>query len=262
MARRARRPSTPNPQQQLIDLAVELDLTALAKTFPAVLVDAELQSLSFLDFSLALLKVEALARRDRGMERNLRRAHLGAVQGLDGYDFSIRPQLDPRVVRGLCSGQFIEERRNVLCVGRPGTGKTRVMKAIAHAACALGYTVLYVLFADMLEGLYSSRADGTFSRALRRLVKPQLLVVDEWAYEPVGMEATKDLFRLVSARHRQGSILLAANVGFTHWANLFPGEASAVATVDRLLDDATILRFTGKSRREPREIVGAPLDDE
>ena len=137
-----------------------------------------------------------------------------------------------------------------------------MIKAIAHAACVLGYTVLYVIFAEMLEALYASRADGTFSRAFRRLVKPQLLVVDEWAYEPVGLEATKDLFRLVSARHRQGSILLAANVGFSHWASLFPSEASAVATVDRLLDDATVLRFTGQSRRQPREIVGAPLDEE
>lgn len=262
MARRARRSSTPNPQQELIDLAVDLDLTALAQAFPELLADAERQGQSFLDFSLAMLRVESLARRNRSLQRILKRARLGAVQGLDAYDFSIRPQLDPRVVRGLCSGQFIDERRSVLCVGRPGTGKTRVIKAIAHAACALGYTVLYVLFAEMLEALQASRADATFARAFRRLVKPQLLVVDEWAYEPVGHEATKDLFRLVSARHRQGSILLAANVGFKHWANLFPGEAAAVATVDRLLDDATILRFTGNSRREPREIVGAPLEDD
>jgi len=34
-----------------------------------------------------------------------------------------------------------------------------------------------------------------------------------------------------------------------------------VATVDRLVDRATILRFTGKSYRQPKEISGAPLDD-
>lgn len=184
------------------------------------------------------------------------------MEGFENYDFAARPQLDARIVKGLCGGQFIEERRTVICLGRSGTGKTRVLKAIAHAACALGYTVLYVLFAEMLEALHASRVDGTFARAFRRLVKPQLLVIDEWAYETVDQQATKDLFRLVCARYRQGAIMLAANVGFKQWVNLFPGEAAAVATVDRLVDDATILRFTGKSFRKPREIVGAPLEDE
>jgi DNA replication protein DnaC len=262
MARRSRRQPNHNPQQELIDLAVDLDLTALAQAFPDILMRAERESLSFVEYSLALLQAESIARRDRSLERNRKRARLGPVQGLEGYDFAMRPQLDPRVVKGLTGGAFVEERRNVIFVGRPGTGKTRVMKAIAHAACALGYTVLYIIFAEMLEALHASRADGTFSRAFQRLVKPKLLVVDEWAYDSVGQEATKDLFRLVSARHRQGSIMLAANVGFKKWAHLFPGEASAVATVDRLVDDATILRFTGKSFRDPREIVGAPLEDE
>ncbi len=262
MARRTRRPAARNPQAELNDLAIDLDLTALAQALPDILARAERESISFVEFALALLRAESVARRDRSQTRNLKRARLGAVEGLEGYDFAKRPQLDARVVKGLCAGQFIDERRNVICVGRSGTGKTRVIKAIAHAACVLGYTVLYVLFAEMLEALHASRADGTFPRAFRRLVKPQILVIDEWAYETVDQQATKDLFRLVSARYHQGSIVLAANVGFKRWVSRFPEEASAVATVDRLVDDATILRFTGEGCRKPREIVGAPLEDE
>jgi len=54
----------------------------------------------------------------------------------------------------------------------------------------------------------------------------------------------------------------ALNTGFSKWRSLFPSEATAVATVDRLVDSATILRFTGKSFRQPREIIGAPLEDD
>jgi len=262
MARRSNRPPARDERQELIDLAIDLDLTALAQEFPAILTRAEQERISFTEFSLALLRAELIARRDRSGQRNLKRARLGTVQGLNGFDFTARPKLDPRIVKELCNCQFLEERRNILALGKPGTGKTRVIKAIARAACALGYTVLYVIFAEMLEALAASRADNTFSRAFRRLVKPQLLVCDEWAYDPVGLEATKDLFRLVSARHRQGSIILAANTGFANWSKLFPTEAAAVATVDRLVDDATILRFTGRSCRAPREIVGEPLEDE
>ena len=98
-------------------------------------------------------------------------------------------------------------------------------------------------------------------RALRRYVKPSLLLMDEFAYEPFDLPATTHLYRVVSARHGQGSIVLTANTGFSSWKSLFPSEPMAVSTVDRLVDHATILRFTGESFRTPKEVVGAPLDD-
>jgi DNA replication protein DnaC len=262
MARRGHRPPARDARQELIDLALDLDLTALAQAFPEILARAEQERTSFTAFSLALLRAEWGARRDRSLQRILKRSRLGTVQGLEGYDFAIRPKLDARIVKELLDCRFLEERRNILCLGGPGTGKTRVVKTIARAARALGDTVLYVVMIEMLEALHASRADNTFSRAFRRLVKPQLLVIDEFAHDPIGMDATKDLFRLVSARYQQSSIILAANTGFKKWNKLFPTEAAAVATVDRLVDKATILRFTGKGGREPKEIIGAPLEGE
>lgn len=261
MARSTRRPPAPDPLEELAQLARDLDLTALADALPEMLARAEKDSLSFTDFTLSLLRKEMTARRNRRLERSLRRSHLGTVEGLDGFDFSLRPQLDARVVKELLHCRFAEEHRNVLCLGKPGLGKTRIAKALTHAACLAGYSTLCVVTAEMLEDLHASQADRTFKRALRRYVKPQVLQLEEFAYEPFDLKATSYLYRVVSARHGQGSIILTSNTGFAHWKNLFPSEATAVATVDRLVDRATILRFTGKSYREPRETVGAPLDD-
>jgi DNA replication protein DnaC len=262
MARSTRRTPAANPTEELIQLAIDLDLTALAEGLPALLDRAEKDSPSFTDFGLQMFRAEINARQTRRLERSLKRSHLGVVEGLEGFDFAARPKLDPRVVKELLGCRFVEEHRNVLCLGRPGLGKTRLAKAIAHAACLSGYSVLCVLAADMIEELHASHADGTFKRAFRRYVKPQVLAIDEFGYEPFSSEATNYLFRLVSARHRQGSIVLTANTGFAKWKNLFPSEATAVATVDRLVDGATILRFTGKSFRQPRRIVGAPLEED
>ena len=262
MARNTRRVPAGNPTEELIQLAIDLDLTTLAQSLPTLLESAEKDSPSFTDFGLKMFRAEVIARKTRRLERSLKRSRLGVVEGLEGFDFAARSKLDARVVKELLGCRFVTEHRNVLCLGRAGLGKTRVAKAIAHAACLADYSVLCVLAADMIEELHASHADGTFKRAFRRYVKPAVLLVDEFGYQPFTTEATNYLFRLVSARHRQGSIVLTANTGFSKWRSLFPSEATAVATVDRLVDSATILRFTGKSFRQPREIVGAPLEDD
>jgi len=262
MARNTRRTPASNPTEELIQLATDLDLTTLASSLPNLLECAENESPSFTDFGLTMFRAEIDARRTRRLERSLKRSRLGAMEGLDGFDFAARPKLDPRVVKELIGCRFVAEHRNVLCLGRAGLGKTRIAKAIAHAACLADYSVLCVHAADMIEELHASHADQTFKRAFRRFVKPEVLLIDEFGYEPFNSEATNYLFRLVSARHRQGSIVLTANTGFSKWRSLFPSEATAVATVDRLVDGATILRFTGKSFRQPQKIVGAPLEDD
>ena len=261
MARSTRRPPAPDPVDELIQLALDLDLTQAAGALREILARAEKDGLSYTDFGLTLLRTETTARATRRLERGLRRSRLGTIEGLDDFDFGARPQLDAKVVRELMNCRYVAEKRNILCLGRPGLGKTRVAKALVHAACLAGHSTLCVVTAEMIEDLHASHADGTFKRALRRYVKPAVLLCDEFGYEPFDAKATNYLFRVISARHKTGSIVLTANTGFTKWKTLFPSEANAIATVDRLVDQATILRFTGKSFRDPREIVGAPLDD-
>jgi len=184
MARNTRRTPASNPTDELIQLAIDLDLTTLAHTLPALLEGAENESPSFTDFGLKMFRAEITARKTRRLERGLKRSHLGVVEGLEDYDFSARPKLDARVVKELLGCRFVAEHRNILCLGRAGLGKTRVAKAIAHAACLADYSVLCVLAADMIEELHASQADETFKRAFRRYVKPDVLLVDEFGYEP------------------------------------------------------------------------------
>jgi len=178
MARNHRRPPAPDPIEELIQLAIDLDLTATAEQARDILARAQAESMSYSDFALALLRAEVLARNNRRLLRSLKRSRLGTIEGLDGFDFTMRPQLEPRVVKELFTCQYAQERRNVLCLGRPGLGKTRIAKAIVHAACLAGYSTLCVVTAEMLEELHASHADASFKRAMRRYVKPAVLLLD------------------------------------------------------------------------------------
>jgi len=253
--------TTPDLIEEITTLAHGLNLTALRDQLPDLIARAEQSGVSYSDFILELLRYEHTTRQSRRLTRNLKRSGLpNLVQGLDEFDFSLRPKLQARVVKELLHCRWVAERRNIICVGKPGRGKTHVLDALAKAACEKGYTVRKVITAEMLEELHGSIADRTYKRTFRRFEKPDVLYCEEFGYSPFDADATKHLFRLVSARHQNKSILLAANTGFSGWKRFFPSEAQAVATVDRLIDNATILRFSGKGFRKPKDVYGEAVE--
>lgn len=263
-SKRRRAQSAEDPLEELRQLALGLDLVAIHERLPDLLKQAVEQQQSFSDFTLTLLRLEATRRDDRRLDRNLSRSGLKtAKEGLDDFDFSARPGLEARVVRELLNCHWLEpgRRHNIVCVGQTGRGKTRVLGACGRAALKAGYSVLRVLTAVMLEDLHAALADGTFCRALRRYTKVDVLILEEFGLAPFDLKATNHLFRVVSTRHEANApILLAANTGFTSWKTFFPSEAQAVATVDRLIDKAVILRFAGRGWRDPAAVHGKELD--
>lgn len=260
---RSRTPDGGDPSDEIAEVAAQLKLTALGKEEVARLLQrAESEQLSYSGFVLEVLRLEAKARRERRLDRNLKRSKLNCVvDRLDDFDFSIRPKLSPRLVRELLHCQWVIEARNILCVGRPGLGKTRVLKALGRAACEQSFAVRYAITADVLEELQAALADGSYRKTFQRYQRIDVLILDEFAYEPFDLRATQHIFRLISARHGLAPTLLAANTGFSKWNSLFPSEAQAVATVDRLIDNATILHFTGKSSRKPKDGSMGAADD-
>jgi DNA replication protein DnaC len=151
----------------------------------------------------------------------------------------------------------------VILVGRPSTGKTTVARAFGHAACAQGKSVYYVSMGEMLASLHASRADGTYRKAFRRVTAPDLLILEDAGFDTgLDRKVADELFRIVCARYRQRSTIVVTNLPFKQWGEFLPSPAQAVAIADRLIDNATILRFSGKPWRRPRDIHGAPLDGE
>jgi DNA replication protein DnaC len=247
--------------EALRDLLLALNLTVAAKELDSLLDEAQRNSQSYSQFLGALLHVESNGRFQRRLSRGIKRAHLGAVKTLEEFDFSVRSKLSAPAVKELLNCRWIQEGRSILCVGRSGTGKTHVAQALGQAACMKGFSVLYAKAADLLDELHAALADNTYRTVFRRYSQVQLLICEELGYLPLDPIKADYLFRLVSHRHPQRSMIVTANTGFENWGQFFPSKAQAIATIDRLIDRATILRFTGKSFRTPKDIHGDALDE-
>lgn len=85
--------------------------------------------------------VEVVASREiRGGENRVRFAHVPQVKTLEDFDFSFQRSVKREEVMYLAQLDFLREKKNLMFLGSPGTGKTRLSISLAVQAARRGDT--------------------------------------------------------------------------------------------------------------------------
>ena len=86
-----------------------------------------------------------------------------------------------------------------------------------------------------------ARRELALERALAKLDKYHLLILDDFSYVSKDQAETSVLFELIGLRYERRSLLITANQPFGEWGKVFPGQAMTLAAIDRLVHHATII---------------------
>ena len=230
-----------------------LGLTHMSKVFDELALKAAEGGAQPADFAAELIAGEAAARRERAVERRVRHARFPVVKTVGDFDWAEAPFLQRGLVEFLFRLDFVREKRNVVFIGSPGTGKTHLAIALGHQACTHGFTVLFGQAVDIVNDLAEAKAEGRCTAAMRKYRTPDLLVVDELGYLATDSRGADLFFQLVSARYESGSMVVTSNLGYKDWVNVFAGnKALAAAILDRVCDKCTTVLTEGPSFRMKR----------
>lgn len=236
--------------KNLRELMIDLRLSGIIPTLEERMNYAKQNALCFDEFLQMIFYDEWERRQNRLLAKKMKRA--GVDDGVQIYDWKTTTKYDRELVKRLMSLDFIEKKYNVLIFGPTGVGKTFIGKHLAFLALKTGFEVTFVRSDKMFKHLFSSLVDGTHERTLKFYIKPQLLIIDDFATKAMTREEASDLYEIILERYEKKSTIVTSARAVDEWQPLFPDPILGNSVLDRLAHSSYQILMEGESIRKQK----------
>ncbi|WP_308050750.1 ATP-binding protein [Streptomyces sp. TRM72054] len=188
----------------------------------------------------------------------VRRAKFEQQATLEGFDFTASPKLPAAQIRDPAALRWLHSGESVILFGPVGVGKTHIAQALGHLAIRWGANVRFTKTSRILAELAGGHADRTWDKRMRELIRPHLLILDDFAMRQLSAAQADDLYELVSEGQGR-SLIITSNRAPSDWYPLFPNPVVAESLLDRLINASHQVIMNGPSYR-PNERPKNPTD--
>jgi len=221
-----------------------LRLSGLLAHWDEYLALAQKQGFSQVRLLKYILEQECKTRTDNARRLRLQHARIPDPYVLETFPFDRQPKLERKKILSLYDAfDYVAKNQNIIWMGPTGCGKTGLATSFLMQAIARGHTGRYVMFPDLIAELFTSVADHSEPRVIKRYLSYDCLLIDELDYVEVEPVQVGLFFTLMHKRHRRKPTLITSNLGFSEWRSFLKNDRLTAALIDRLTENSHVINM-------------------
>ena len=235
--------------QEIKGYVSELKIPGINQGLKQKIEEAYRQDQSYEDFLLDIFSEAYDMRKENGRKNRIKNARFPYKKHMDELRVEYLPEDGRRKIKELKTLNFIEEGRNIILAGNPGTGKTHISIGLGIEACNKGYKVYFSTVASLINELKETRSEKKLYTLEKKFEKYDLIIADELGYISFDKEGSELLFTFLSLRAERKSTIITTNLSFDRWNEVFNDTILTAALIDRMTHNSYVINMNGDSYR-------------
>ena len=239
--------------EDLVKMMKFLRLTGLLANWDHLLAMASEKDFSHIRFLTYVIEQEYKLKMENSRKRRLQRAQIPEELVMETFPFQSQPNLDKKKILSIYdSFDYMTKKQNIIWVGPTGAGKSGLATAFLIKAINYGYSGRFILFPELIDALFKSRADISEQRLIKQFASYDVLLIDEIGYVEVEPFQVGLFFTLMQKRHKRKTTLCTSNLGFQQWISFLKNDQLTAALIDRLTENSHVINMKNCASLRPR----------